>query len=375
MKKIKILFVIHRFNLGGAERLVMNQLANVDRVRFEPWIMTMYPEAPGSIADQVRIEQGRFYRFNFRGPKSGLFDIASWLKLYRFLRSERFDAVITNLFMANLIVRVAARCARVPVILSYEHCSAPNRARWQRLVDWALAGVTDAIFVSSLDVAREFVRDEHIPETKFVINYNAPLLTNIALSDAEIADIKKKLGLPADAFVITGAGRLVEQKGFRYLIDAARSVLERNKELPLFVLIFGRGALEDELRGQIYSLGLEKKVLLAGLAPMEHIIGITDIFAMPELFDGLALALLEAMACGKAVAVSDVNGPREIIRDGVNGVLIPPHSSDDLAQVLIRLINNPALRSRLGEQAHKDSERFSIKNNVNVIQDKIVSLL
>lgn len=374
-RKIKILFAVNRFYLGGAERLVINEIKHLNKDLFDPWLVTVKKETSISIADEIPLGKDRFIQFNFQGPKSGLFDIFSWIKLYKFLKRNKFDAVLSNLFLANLIVRLTAWLARVPIIIIYEPNAIPDRKKWQILINRFLAKHTDKIMASSHELVEEISLKEGIPKEKYLVNYSSPTLTSITLSPEQIKEVKEKLSLPPDGFIITGVGRLVEQKGFMYLVEAADEVLKEKPEKKIYFTIFGVGILKNKLKERINELKLNNRVLLSGLAPMEHIMAITDIFAMPELYDGLALAILEAMSVGKPVIVSKVSGPNEAIEDNVNGLFVEPKNSHMLAEKILKLIKDENLRKRLGERAREDAKKFSIENHVKIIENAILSLL
>ena len=118
-KKIKILFAIGRFSVGGAEKLLVHQLSALNKERFTPSLITLFDEQKDTFADRVHIDECFQFRF--------VLDVRAFLKLYRYLRREKFDVVVTSLFSANLLVRIAAVFAKVLTIISYEHNIYPNK--------------------------------------------------------------------------------------------------------------------------------------------------------------------------------------------------------------------------------------------------------
>src|SRR3989344_2722486 len=116
-KKLKILFAIGRLSVGGAEKLLVKQLPVVDVGKFDPYLLTLFSEQKDSFASEIILSPDHWKKLDFRS----LFDLISWFRLFNFLRKEKFDVVVTSLFSANLIVRIAAILAGIPAIISYEH--------------------------------------------------------------------------------------------------------------------------------------------------------------------------------------------------------------------------------------------------------------
>ena len=141
-------------------------------------------------------------------------------------------------------------------------------------------------------------------------------------------------------------------KGQRHLIDAARRVV---RELPdVRFLIVGEGELRPALERQVRDLGLERHVLLPGFRT--DVLGLQkalDVFVMSSITEGLGSAMLDAMACGRPVVATRTGGIPEAVHDGVNGLLVPPHDDAALAAAIVRLLQDDALRERLGGAARQ----------------------
>ncbi|MBU6415501.1 glycosyltransferase, partial [Patescibacteria group bacterium] len=170
---IKILFAIGRLSVGGGEKLLVRQLQHIDRQKFDPYLLTLFPEQKDSFEEMLYAtvsEGAQFFETRWKKMKfRGLFDAVSWFQLIRFLRKEKFDAVATSLFSANLIVRFALLCAGAPAALvSYEHNIYADKHRWQIIADRFLARWTQKIIVDSEIVKRFTAEQERIPIDKFL---------------------------------------------------------------------------------------------------------------------------------------------------------------------------------------------------------------
>jgi glycosyltransferase involved in cell wall biosynthesis len=163
------------------------------------------------------------------------------------------------------------------------------------------------------------------------------------------------LGLAPGTPVVLALGRLVYKKGFEYLIEAAGPILAAHPDAR--IIIVGSGDLAEPLARQVAAQGLGERVLLPGAVARDLVplyFSGADVFVLPSVVDqygnvdGLPNALLEAMASGVAVVASRVAGVPLAVRDGQNGLLVPPGDAPALAAAVIRLLDSPELRARYG---------------------------
>lgn len=349
--------------------MVIEQVNAVNWKKFTPYLLTLYPNPETNLLNKLLLPSENFFQLNFKN----IFDINSFFKLFKLLKQEKFEAVITNLFDTNLIVRIAAIFAGIKIILSYEHSIYENKKLWQKLADYFLAYFTNKIIVGSGEVKKFTSAQEKIPLNKFVVNYNSAKLNfhNVRLNRQAVL---AKNNLPKEAIYIVTAGRLTKQKGHKYLIEAAKEIV-KNRQQKIIFLIYGQGELEEELKGQIKSYCLENAVYLKGLADMEEILAISDIFVLSSLWEGLSIALVQAMNAGCPIVATRVSGTEEVVENEISGLLAAPRDVENLASALGRLIENSYLREKLGRAAQKKSEFFSIEDNIKKIEDILFTLI
>ena len=368
---------------------MVNQLSAIDKNKFNPYLLTLFSEQKDSFSGQVNLDNKRWKRLNFRS----LFDFMEWLRLFKFLKKEKFDAVITSLFSANLIVRTAAILAGIPVIVSYEHNIYPDKHRWQIIADKILSYWTDKIIVDS-DAARVFTaKQENIPLEKFLLLYIPPLLdmsrakpgseTSVASQIAPQGGasrsstswknpntVRRELKIPEDAKVVLTVSRLVEEKGHKYLIEAAKKVLEKFPDT--YFVIVGWGPLENSLKSQVRSLKLEDRVLLPGKMDIRDVLPLADVYVDPAVWTDLPIAIMEALQLKKPVVASNICEIPVFVRDMENGFLVEPKDAEGLAQKINLLLENEPLRKEMGERGGGIVESFSLKKYMENFQNLII---
>jgi len=168
------------------------------------------------------------------------------------------------------------------------------------------------------------------------------------LIDYDKAGFRAALGLAPGTLVAGIVAQLIPRKGHRHLLAALRDVLPRHPGLQ--VLIYGRGALEAELRTTIAEAGLARNVRLMGFVDnLPEVLGCLDLLVHPADLEGLGVSLLQASAARVPIVASRIGGIPEAVRDGANGILVEPGDVAGLAAAMNRLLDDAPLRARMGE--------------------------
>lgn len=161
------------------------------------------------------------------------------------------------------------------------------------------------------------------------------------------AALRVELGLPADSRLLLTVGRLTKQKGQWHLIDAAVRVV--NAYPSAHILIVGTGELDEPLKALARSAGLAENIHFLGQrSDIPRLLAACEIFVLPSLWEGLSIALLEAMAAGKPIVTTAVSGSNEVLQHGQTGHLIPPGDSSALAEALRHTLADPEAARRMG---------------------------
>ena len=371
--RVRLLFVTNALNAGGAEQFIALHLAHIDRSRYDVSVAMLHAPAGASIEDQVkRLDVPIFDLREGKRPDPRVLP-----RLVRLLREQRADLLQSHVAYSNVIARVAARVAGVPVVTT-EQTTAENLGRrgLDRITRLTLPLSTGAAFISE-GVKQSFLtgRERLLPRHMRVIP------NGIDIGAVQHAVLPKDaacalLGISPEPTILGCAGRLVPVKGHTYLLRAFQKLLpDLGATLPdARLVLLGGGALEQPLREEAASLGLADRVVFAGHRPDVHrLLGAFDVFAMPSLQEGLGLAALEAAAAGIPIVASRTGGLPEIIEHDVTGLLVPPTDVDALAAALARALRDPALGARMAEKAKAHVQKFSIESAV-AAYDKLYSL-
>jgi glycosyltransferase involved in cell wall biosynthesis len=365
MPPVSVLHVCDKFgvkgsSIHGVSRLFSWWFPRYDPSRFEVSLCGLKSPEPGSRSLEA---QGIPVHHLGRGR----FDPRILTDLVRLARERRSRILHVHGYAAADFGRLAARRVGAALVL-HEHFADPRMPSYQAVADRALAPLTDrAIAVS--ESTREFlVRKRHVPAHRVRLIWNgAPLEEFAPVPAAAAAATRRDLGLPESAVVIGSIGRLNEQKGHRYLLDAAAVALPAVPAAR--VLIVGDGDLSGPLQEQARALGIAERVVFAGhRGDIPAVLGAVDVFCISSTYEGTPLTLFEAMAAGKAIVSTAVDGCREVIEDGVTGILVPPRDAATLALRLRELLTDKGRRETLARNALRASARYDIRRCVDAMQ-------
>jgi len=165
-------------------------------------------------------------------------------------------------------------------------------------------------------------------------------------------EARRRLGLPVEERIITFVGVLTPRKGIDTLIESM-GILGLGGDAPLLV-IAGIGELRDELETRARALGIADRIRFVGKVAHDEVawwMAAGDVFCLPSLSEGLPTVVCEAMACGRAVVATAVDGTPEIVADGETGLLVPPRDAERLAAALARVLGDDGMRARFEQEA------------------------
>jgi glycosyltransferase involved in cell wall biosynthesis len=282
------------------------------------------------------------------------------------VRKSRPDCVISFIDQTNVLTLLATRGLGIPVIVE-EHIDVGSTSlgkpwRVLRALTYPYASKVVAVTERGLNGLPPRLRSGSI----VIPNPVAPLPNGI--DRGATAPLIRR---PAAISI----GRLVPQKGFDLLLLAFVRLKDRHKDWNL--VIIGEGPQRQSLLALSRELGIADRVMLTGqVTNPEDYFTQGDLFIMASRYEGFPMALCEAMTCGLPVVSTDCpSGPREIIRDGVDGVLVPNEDVPALAAAMDRLMSNASERKRLAARAPEITERFSVARVMNMWEQLVAEII
>ncbi|MGH8506157.1 MAG: glycosyltransferase [Stenotrophobium sp.] len=289
---------------------------------------------------------------------SGDLDFPAIGRIAKIIRLEKPDIVhLHSRRGADLMGGLAARRCGVPAVHSRRNENPEPRwlARYKYGLFERVVAISEAI--------REALLSYDIPAAKVTTVHDAFELP-AGLHIATPAALCEKFALPQGSFVIGVIAQLIERKGHRFLIEALPAVLKRYPHVR--VLCFGRGGQAGKLQQRIDAAGLESIVRLVGFHnDVLHWLGALNLVVHPALMEGLGVSLLQASSLSVPIIASRAGGIPEAVRDGVNGLLVPPGDVPALTQALMQLIPDAAARAQYGAAGKRlVAEEFSMARMV-----------
>ncbi len=362
MRRREVVYFTDSRGFAGAERVLLTLLEGIDRTR---WRATLAHHSFPGVEPLVR--QARLLdveTWSVAPMPHGARGTAGALAFARALRARHLDVFHAHLTwpLAAKNALLAALAARVGLVLATVHLymDVPltrGMALQQRLIG---AGLDRAFAVSAHNAARleELL---HWPHGKLDVIHTA--VDPAAYTRHPDPNLRKSLA--GDRPLVLTVARLDEQKGHRHLLAAATELRE-----AVFVLA-GDGPNRASLQKLARELGVEERVRFLGeREDVADLLAVCDVFALPSLYEGLPVSVLEAMAAERVVVATAVGGTGEAIVDGVSGLLVPPKDPGALAAALARVLSDERLRSRLaGAGRARVASHFSASEMVTRVTD------
>ena len=374
--KKKILFVIDALSFGGGETVFAQIIRRLPPEKYISFLASspnkeFYQVLDGSHVSLIPLDFSKQV------------NLPLIFQLKRIIKKNRIDIVhgqgARAEFYARLANKITGRAKYISSIatLVEEFEVSPLRQRLYRLFNLLSAKFVDYFIVVSDFLKKKIINEYKIPPEKVVRIYNG-IESDYFRSDSvriKRSNIKHEFNLEKDCKIIGSIGRLAPKKGFEYLIQAIPGVLKTYPEIK--VLIVGDGPLKAELRVLSEKLGVKDNVIFTGFrTDIKDILNAIDIFIMPSLVEGFPMVVLEAMAMGKPIIATRIDGIKEQIIDSETGLLVSPCDADALAKSIIHLFGNRKFRNMLGVNARKLVEKkFSIEKMIANVETTYQDLL
>lgn len=367
MEPIRVLHVLDKLTVGesqlhGVTRLCSWWIPAHDPSRFQVAAASLRGrDAAGEYLEGLGIGM------HYLGRSA--FDPRVLTDLLRLVEREGIDLLHLHGYGASNFGRLCAWLRGLPCIV-HEHICDAGIPGYQRLADRLLSRRTTRAIAISRSVREFMVRRRAIPEDRIEVLYNGIPLDAYAGGAPGPGDAgawRRACGIPDPDPVVSIVGRLSEIKGHRYFLEAARRVLARRPDTSFVVV--GDGELLPELRERADALGIAARVFFLGHRhDVPDILRGSDVAVIASLSEGGPLVLFEAMAARCAAIITETCGLAELIEDGRNGFVVPARDADAIADRVLRLLDDPALRASLAVRGRADALGHDVRHSVGRLE-------
>lgn len=344
-RKIRVLETIRQGKIGGGESHVLDLVKSMDSDLFEPVVLSFTDgpmvQALTAIGIPVHV---------IASEKA--FDISIWKKVRKFLADQRIDIVHVHGTRANTNVMWAARRLGLPLIYTIHgwsfHDGLNPLIKRARIAAEKFITRKAQVNICVSDSNRETgIKTFGRFDSVVIKNGVNPVKFN---PGAEYPDVKAAYGIAADQLVIGYIARMTLQKDPVGMLEGFSLALQQYPQMKL--LMIGEGELKEAALEAARRLNLTDHVIFDNFRQdVPAVLKGVDIYCLPSLWEGFPIGVLEAMAMGKAVIASDVDGTREAVQDGDNGLLVPAKNSETLAAAIVKLAKDQTLRGQLQQRA------------------------
>jgi L-malate glycosyltransferase len=382
--RIQLVKFLTTFGVGGTEKQVANLTKRMDRRAFDVSFacMNRWGELIQEIEDHQGIEVSEY-------PLESLYELNAFRQQWRFakaLRRGRTQILHSYNFYANMFSLPAAKLAGVPCIIASIRDMgiylSPAKLQAQKLV----CRLADRIVVNA-GAIRDWLVEQGYPDDKIVVIRNGVDTSRFGGHD-DGAALRREFDIPSQVPLVVMLARLNPTKGIDCFFESAARVRERHPDAHFLVVgeCYTRNAegeivVDDayrlELKDRVMSLGLTDRVRFTGLRKdVPQILAAASVSVLPSISEGISNTLLESMAAGVPVVASRVGGTPEVIRDGEQGLLVPPGDPQATADAILTVLGDPALAARLAANGRRRvREEFSFEAVVRRTEELYRELL
>ncbi len=341
--------VIGSLRTGGAERQLVNYLLAADRDEFRHTAVCL--QERGELAAVVEAAGIPVVRIPIRTRHAVgcLRHFAGWL------RDQDVAVVHAHMHDSALWGRLAGRWAGVPVLMTTEHGKELWKGPLRVAIDHHLGRWTARHIAVARDGMEIRIRRERFDPDKLILIPNGVPIPAESGNDAGRRRVRAEFGLDDDTPVLGTVGRVVEAKGYEHLLAALATLRESRPRLRW--LAVGDGDRRSDLTARAAAAGLGDAVIWAGRRDdVNDLLAAMDVWVMSSVREGLPVALLEAMAACRPIVATNVGGIPDAVRDGSEGLLVPPADPAALAAAIAQLLADPARAAGLAAAARRRAQ-------------------
>jgi glycosyltransferase involved in cell wall biosynthesis len=360
---VKILHVIKSLGRGGAEILLVESLMMHNLKQFEFHYIYFLPWK-NQIEEQISCNGGKVTCLDAKNNLNILLKVSDLIK---YIRENNIDLVHCHMPVTGLVGRYIHQKIKIPVIYTEHNLQDRYHVITRTLNKLSFNYQTEAVAVSE-DVYASIVKHIH-PKIKVSVVENGINTTSFIRNHKEGLRIRKAYNIPENAIVVGNVAVFRSQKRLKewVLVFAEAANLNTN----VYGMLVGQGPFMEEVTALILSLRLQDKIILTGLqSDIKPFYSAFDIFMMTSEFEGLPIALLEAMSMECAVICTNAGGIKSLVRDGIDGCLVKVKEWTKLSSILIEFLLNPNSITQFGTNARmRVVDAYDIRKMVTALEE------
>lgn len=360
MRKYKVLHLTNFLDLSGQQENTLYTVSNLDQERFEASLAANLSGGDQNLDNLLARRAQAVPHLTVhdlshltRAP-SPAFDLWSFIDMIRLMRAERYDIVHTHATKAGFLGRIAAKLTGVPIIVhsvhgwAFQYTGVPQLVRdFFLLLEKIPAMVTDRFITVNRALLEDGVRHKVGKRDQFIVVRSGMELEKFLQVQIDAPKLRKSLGLPLTGPIVGTVMIFYRHKSPETIVRIAPKIMEAVPETHF--LLVGDGEMMPEVRALVRELNLDDRVVLTGLRQdVDELMALMDVFVHPAWFEIAPRAIVQAQATGTPVVATHLGGVPELIKDGETGFLVPPRDLEALAEAVIRLLQDPALRAKMG---------------------------
>lgn len=362
MNKIKVAIIITKLELGGAQKVAISICEKLDKSKFEPFLIC---GCGGILDEETKNKIKVFFVKGLVREISPIKDFKALYSIYKVLKQEKPVIVHTHSSKAGIIGRFAAKLCGIKNIIHTIHGfsfnDTQNFLKKNLFIFLERIGAKTSKYlipVSTENITKGL--NNHIGKKEQYKYIRLGVDINNFKNFKDTPSLKKELNINEQNILVTTIGPFKPQKNLPDFIKIANNISKKYKNFK-FVIV-GDGTLRSEFEKLIKEYDISDSIFLIGWRrDISNILNSSDIFVMTSLWEGLPISTIEAMCCGLSPIVNDVDGQREIIKNGFNGFLIKPYDIKSCEEKILLLVNDKKLKEDMSLNAKNSiDDTFSI---------------
>lgn len=345
-KKTNVMLITHDLAIGGLQQVVVNICNRIDKNKFNVKVMCL--RNLGEYTDEINRLGIQIY---YLPHKKSISDYFKFLFVAKILRKEKIKVIHTHNTQPFLDGTLGAILSGVKTIIHTDHArNFPDKKKYM-IAERILSKFAFKVVGVSEHTCKNLNKYEKISKGKIAVINNGILYEkyNIKINNKKK---KEQLSIKTDGYIIGLCVRLSNQKGITYLLRAMPKII--NMYPDILLLIAGDGKRRKNLEEESINLNIEKNVkFLGGRVDIPEILQLLTLYTLPSLWEGMPMALLEAMAAGVPIVTTNVGGIPKMIKHGFNGLIVDPQNHEKLGDAILKLLDDRKLREKFIENGKK----------------------